>query len=175
MSDEFDGIYAPIIGSDETSSPRKPVETDPAVLARTNRLRREYDELRAGLMQELNSVEERLAQPAENAKSSLVPMKKTIKKRNDMKVGRDELQGITHIADCGQSDFERYQSRVDGLLHKQKRSERDNANLTKAEAELANAKQVPKPARIVDCVCVCANCISSTPQPTRTCAIVCQL
>lgn len=97
MSDEFDGMYAPIIGSDETSSPRKPVETNPAVLARTNRLRREYDELRGDLVQELNAVEERLAQPAENAKGSLVPMKKTIKKRNDMKVGRDELQGAAHV------------------------------------------------------------------------------
>lgn len=157
MSDEFDGIYAPIVGSDETSSPRKPVETNPAVLARTNRLRREFDELRSEMVQELNSVEERLAQPAEDAKSFLVPMKKTIKKRNDKKVGRDELQDVSLIADCDipQSDFERYQSRVDGLLHKQKRSERDNANLTKAEADLANAKQVPKPpACIVDSVLI---------------------
>lgn len=88
MTDEFDGLYAPVVGSSETPSPHKSVETDPAILARTNRLRREYDELRGDLVGELNAVEERMTQPAENAKSSLTPMKKTIKKRNDKKVSR---------------------------------------------------------------------------------------
>lgn len=95
MTDEFDGLYAPIIGSSETTSPRKPVETNPAILARTNRLRREYDELRGELSQELNAVEERMTQPAENAKESLIPMKKTIKKRNDKKVS-DQLRHMVH-------------------------------------------------------------------------------
>jgi hypothetical protein len=62
------------------------VETNPAILARTNRLRREFDELRGELSQELNAVEGRMTLPAENAKESLIPMKKTIKKRNDKKV-----------------------------------------------------------------------------------------
>lgn len=88
MVDEFDGMYAPIIGSSETQSPRKPVETDPAILARTNRLRREYDELRDELAQELNAVEERMIHPAEHAKESVIPMKKTIKQRNDKKVSQ---------------------------------------------------------------------------------------
>lgn len=88
VTDEFDGLYAPIIGSSETTSPHKPVETDPVVLSRTNRLRREYDELRGDLVEELNAVEERMTRPAENAKESIVPMKKTIKKRNDKKVRR---------------------------------------------------------------------------------------
>lgn len=43
-----------------------------------------------------------------------------------------------------QSDFERSQSRVDSLLKKPKRSDRDNVNLAKAETELANAKSVRK-------------------------------
>lgn len=89
MTDEFDGLYAPIVGSSETPSPHRPVETDPLVLARTNRLRREYDELREDLVQELNAVETRMTRPAENAKESIIPMKKTIKKRNDKKVNHE--------------------------------------------------------------------------------------
>lgn len=86
LADEFDGLYAPIVGSSETPSQHRPVETEPALQARTNRLRREYYELRGELIQELNVVEERMTLPAEQAKSYLDPMKKTIKKRNDKKV-----------------------------------------------------------------------------------------
>jgi len=86
MFDEFDGIYGPIVGSSETSTSHRPVDTDPAILARANRLRKEYDELRGDLVQELDAVEVRMTQPAENAKNYLLPMKKTIKKRNDKKV-----------------------------------------------------------------------------------------
>lgn len=86
MIDEFDGIYSPIVGSSETPSPHQPRETDPTRLARTNRLRREYDELRSDMIQELSSVEARMTQPALTAKSYLDPMKKVIKKRNEKKV-----------------------------------------------------------------------------------------
>lgn len=84
---EFDGLYAPIIGSSENPSKHTPVETDPAKLARSNRLRREYDELRGDMMEELNGVDLRMTQPAASAKDLLAPVKKTIKKRNDKKVG----------------------------------------------------------------------------------------
>lgn len=86
MIDEFDGLYAPIVGSSETETSYRPVDTNPAILARTNRLRRDYDELRGDIQQELDSVEVRMTQPAEDAKNYIIPMKKTIKKRNDKKV-----------------------------------------------------------------------------------------
>ncbi|KAJ5737589.1 uncharacterized protein N7483_002714 [Penicillium malachiteum] len=123
MADDFDGLYAPIAGSSETPTQRQNYETPRAILARTNRLRRDYDDLRTDMIQELGEVQARMIQPAQAAKDFLAPVKKTIKKRNDKK-----------------TDFERYQSKVDGLIHKQKRSDRDNANLAKAEAELASAK-----------------------------------
>lgn len=93
MADEFDGLYAPMIGSSEetdTDAPptRQPAETSPATLARTNRMRREYDELRTDMIQELNDVDTRMTQPAISAKGYLAPMKKTIKKRNDKKVSQ---------------------------------------------------------------------------------------
>ena len=93
MADEFDGLYAPIVGSSETETRHIPEETHPALLSRTNNLRREFDDLRSDLIQELNAVEQRMSQPAEHAKSYLAPMKKTIKKRNDKKV-RDLCSGF---------------------------------------------------------------------------------
>jgi hypothetical protein len=94
MMDEFDGFYAPIAGSAETPSPHRPVETDATLLGRTNRMRKEYDDLREEMIQELEVVEERMSQPAENAKSYLAPMKKTIKKRNDKKVSGACTDGL---------------------------------------------------------------------------------
>ncbi|CDM35969.1 hypothetical protein DTO013E5_5471 [Penicillium roqueforti] len=124
LIDEFDGLYGPIIGSSETPSNHNAVDTDPVRLARTNRLRKEYDELRNDLIEELGAVDTRMTKPASQAKESLAPMKKTIKKRNDKK-----------------TDFEISQGRVDSLMKKPKRTDRDNANLAKAEAELADTKE----------------------------------
>lgn len=90
LVDEFDGLYGPIIGSSETPSNHKAVDTDPERLARTNRLRKEYDDLRTDLVNELGAVDTRMSQPAAQAKESLAPMKKTIKKRNNKKVSNEE-------------------------------------------------------------------------------------
>lgn len=92
MIDEFDGLYGPIIGSSETPSNHQAVETDAVRLARTNRLRKEYDELRTDLVEELGAVDARMTQPAARAKEFLMPMKKTIKKRHDKKVGTVSVQ-----------------------------------------------------------------------------------
>ncbi|OQE12617.1 hypothetical protein PENVUL_c001G08076 [Penicillium vulpinum] len=124
LVDEFDGLYGPIVGSSETPSNHKAVETDPIRLGRTNRLRKEYDELRNDLIEELSAVDTRMSHPATQAKESLAPMKKTIKKRNNKK-----------------TDFEISQGRVDSLMKKSKRTDRENMSLAKAEAELTNAKE----------------------------------
>lgn len=92
MADEFDGLYAPILGSSETETRHIPEETPPALLSRTNNLRREFDDLRGELVQELSAVEQRMSQPAEQAKSYLAPMKKAIKKRNEKKVREGSVE-----------------------------------------------------------------------------------
>ncbi|EPS34699.1 hypothetical protein PDE_09663 [Penicillium oxalicum 114-2] len=125
LADEFDGLYAPIVGSSETETRHTPQDTPAALLTRTSNLRREYDDLRTDLLEELKMVEQRMSQPAEQAKSYLAPVKKSIKKRNDKK-----------------SDYERFQGKVDSLIHKPKRSDRENAALAKAEAELTVAKEI---------------------------------
>lgn len=120
---EFDGIYAPIIGSSDPTT-AKAAPTPEVTLARTRRLREEYEELRKELAEELNAVDQRMIRPASQAKEYLAPLKKTIKKREDRKL-----------------DYERYQSRVDSYTKKTKRSDRDNAALAKAEADLAKATE----------------------------------
>lgn len=179
MADEFDGLYAPIVGSSETETRHIPEETHPALLSRTNNLRREFDDLRSDLIQELNAVEQRMSQPAEQAKSYLAPMKKTIKKRNDKKVidlsSDSTLRSISNT-NCPhqQSDFERFQSKVDGLIHKPKRSDRENVNLAKAEADLSTAKEVHKLARTTWRLCPdqpVTNCYTRyTNKQTKTCS-----
>jgi hypothetical protein len=147
MADEFDGLYAPIVGSSETQTSHRPVDTPAATLARTNRLRREYDELREEMVQELGAVEVRMTQPAENGKNYILPMKKTIKKRNDKKVSTATpltIRSVTNLHSL-QSDFERHKGKVDSLMAKGKRSDRDNANLAKANADFAAAKEVRRP------------------------------
>jgi hypothetical protein len=86
MAEEFDGMYAPILGSSTAPTAHRPVDTDPMLLKRTNKLRREFDELRTELSQELLDVEARMTYPADQAKNFLSPIWKTIKKREERKV-----------------------------------------------------------------------------------------
>ncbi|KAL1956780.1 hypothetical protein VTO42DRAFT_6834 [Malbranchea cinnamomea] len=119
---EFEGLYCPIIGSSEPT-PRPPAPTPEATLARTARLKEEYELLRTELLVEVTMVDEKMIKPAMQAKDYLQPIKKVIKKREDKKL-----------------DFEHYQNRVDTSRKKTKRTDRDNAVLAKAEADLCKAK-----------------------------------
>lgn len=82
---EFEGLYGPIIGSSEPTI-HQPVITPENTLARTARLKEEYEELKKELLAEVNAVDERMIKPAVDAKDYLQPMKKTIRKREDKKV-----------------------------------------------------------------------------------------
>jgi hypothetical protein len=86
LTQEFEGLYSPIVGASDPSTPRSYLSTDPALLARTNRLREEYEELRRELITEIGMVDQRMINPAMQAKDCLQPLKKTIKKRDDRKV-----------------------------------------------------------------------------------------
>ncbi|KAK2766137.1 hypothetical protein FQN54_007653 [Arachnomyces sp. PD_36] len=123
LVNEFDGLYAPIIGSSDSPSKHEPAITPEETVDRTKRLSDEYGELRTDLLEEVNMVDERMIKPAIEARDYLQPIKKTIKKREDKKL-----------------DFERYQGRVDASRKKVKRSDRDNSILAKAETDLERAK-----------------------------------
>ena len=84
MIGEFEDLYAPIVGSDP--SPHNAATTPEATLARTNKLRGEYEDLQKELLTELSAVDQRMIQPASQARECFIPVKKTIKKRDDKKV-----------------------------------------------------------------------------------------
>jgi hypothetical protein len=122
--EEFETLYTPIVGAGDDYHGHVAVLTPEPLLRRTNRIQSEYAELKRDLTEDLSQVEDRLIKPAQSAKDDLHLFKKTIKKREDRKL-----------------DFERYQSRVDSALKKTKRSERDNAALSKAQSDLSVATE----------------------------------
>ncbi|KAB8235983.1 hypothetical protein BDV23DRAFT_143815 [Aspergillus alliaceus] len=124
MLSELEGLYAPIVASSDSSTAGKGVQTPQETLARTAKLAQEYEELQNELLEELNAINERMIKPATQARDYMKPLEKTIKKRDDRKL-----------------DYERYQGRVDSYSKKTKRSDRDNASLTKAENDLARARE----------------------------------
>ena len=122
--DEYSLIYGPILGAGDDYHGHSPAPTPDHIMERTVRIKQEYEDLKRDLSEDLIQVEERLIKPAQNAKDSLQYMRKPIKKREDRKL-----------------DFERYQGRVESQLKKTKRSEKDDATLTKSQAELEAATE----------------------------------
>lgn len=122
----FEELYAPIAGATETyESEREPVETPRVQMERTSKLKEYYAELRTDLLDEIALIDARIIKPGIDAQDFIQPVKKTIKKRENKKL-----------------DFERYQDRVGSLQRKLRRSERENANLAKAEVDLGRAREV---------------------------------
>ncbi|KAL5337128.1 hypothetical protein BJX70DRAFT_251453 [Aspergillus crustosus] len=120
---EFESLYSPIIGAAEDSS-HVPVPTPEATLARTRKLMTEYGNLKTELLGDLTAIDDQMINPASQAKECLLPFKKAIKKRDDKKL-----------------DYERHQGRVDNYSKRGKRSEREEAALTKAEEDFAKATE----------------------------------
>ncbi|KIV90790.1 hypothetical protein PV10_05398 [Exophiala mesophila] len=120
--EEFETIYAPIIGAGDDYHGHIPQDTPDHLVRRTNRIKADYEELKKDLTQDLTQVEDQVIRPAQTARDHLLSMKKTIRKREDKKL-----------------DFERYQSRVDSASKKTKRSERETAALAKAQSDLSTA------------------------------------
>jgi hypothetical protein len=91
LINEFEGMYAPIVGAADSYHGHQPVDTPEGTMARTVKLREEYEELKKDLMEEVNMVDDKMIKPAMDAKDSLSLMKKTIKKREDRKVSHAQL------------------------------------------------------------------------------------
>ena len=122
----YEELYAPIAGASDTyESEREAVETPRIQMDRTSKLKEYYAELRTDLLDEITLIDSRIIRPAIEAQDSIQPIKKTIKKRENKKL-----------------DFERYQDRVGSLQRKLRRSDRENANLAKAEVDLGRSREV---------------------------------
>jgi len=87
LIDEFNGMFTPILGAEESYTGREPVPTPENTMRRTTRLRDDYEALKTDLLEEVNLVDARMIKPVMDAKDYIQPMKKTIKKREDRKVG----------------------------------------------------------------------------------------
>ena len=84
-----------------------------------------YFELRSELNEEINSIEERLIRPGHDARQSIAPIRKTIKKREDKRY-----------------DVEKTQEKVHKLHRKTCRTPKEDAQLAKTEDELATLAEV---------------------------------
>ncbi|KEQ66500.1 uncharacterized protein M437DRAFT_40022 [Aureobasidium melanogenum CBS 110374] len=115
-------LYKPIEVEDDPNNPtqQKAAPTPRKYLEKAGDLQTIYAHLQKDLSTEVNSIEPRLLRPAMDAKDSLKMLKRSIKRREDLKL-----------------DYERYNSRVDSARRKETRSAREENALMKHEADLA--------------------------------------
>lgn len=87
-------LYKPIEVEDDPNNPtqHKPAPTPQKYLEKAGDLQTIYAHLGKDLSTEINSIEPRLLRPAMDAKDSLKMLKKSIKRREDLKVGQDHYQ-----------------------------------------------------------------------------------
>ena len=94
-------------------------------LHRTYQLKETYSELKNEMIQEITEIEARVIQPATDARGCIVPIRKTIKKREDKRF-----------------DYEKSQDKVNKLANKPGRTPKEDSALAKAEQEMANLADV---------------------------------
>ncbi|KAI4726478.1 hypothetical protein E4T49_05773 [Aureobasidium sp. EXF-10728] len=117
-------LYKPIEVEDDPDNPtqHKPAPTPRRYLEKASDLQNVYSTLGKDLSTEINSIEPRLLRPAMDAKDSFKMLKKSIKRREDLKL-----------------DYEHYNSRVDSARRKDTRSAREENALLKNETDLARS------------------------------------
>ncbi|KAH7016450.1 uncharacterized protein B0I36DRAFT_337702 [Microdochium trichocladiopsis] len=115
---ELESLYDPIVGAaDETAKPHN--ATPELLLERTLRLREAHDELKTDLLEEIEVVDDKVVKPVSAARDYISPVRKTIKKREKLRL-----------------DYENVQTDVTKLQRKPSRTPKDDKSLAKAEAEL---------------------------------------
>jgi len=124
LAGEFELMYQSIIGASSDYQGNVPGETPQETVDRVSRLNQQYDELKNDMMDEVGAMDHSVIRPAVDAKESIQPLKKVIKKRADKK-----------------ADFERYQGKYDSIQKKTGRTDKENAALTKHGTELDRARE----------------------------------
>lgn len=123
---EFEGLYDPIVGASDGHG-RQRAPTPQLQLERSLKLKTAYDELRTELVEEVAMIEEQIVRPATEARDCIAPIRKTIKKRENKRL-----------------DYERLQEKATKLQRKQGRTPKEDAALSKAEAEMSRAADVSR-------------------------------
>ena len=139
---EYVTLYDPIHGATEGGARRS--EPAPELqLNRTFNLQRAFEETKDEILTEIQSFEAGVIRPGTEARDSIGPLRKTIKKRENKRI-----------------DYERCAEKVKKLQRKPGKSARDDAAVHKAEDELARATEVgdtrsapsPIPANLCSCM-----------------------
>lgn len=120
----YENLYDPIVGAyDGHGAPLTP--TSQLQLTRTFKLKEAYSDLKAELVEEIGTIDDRIVQPATDARDAIAPIRKTIKKRENKRL-----------------DYEKVQDRVSKMHRKPNKTAKEDAALAKAEEELANLTEV---------------------------------
>jgi hypothetical protein len=87
-------LYQPIVAhtKDGDFQPAHvPADTPRLQMQRVSDLVGQYSELKNDMLEEVKAMDDRIIRPAQDARVGITPMKKTIKKREDRKVGHVAL------------------------------------------------------------------------------------
>lgn len=131
IASAFQDLYAPIEASsaanEDTEEERRVVHeaTPHAMLERTSGMHQAYSGLHEEMRDEITAIETLLLRPASDAKDMIQPIKKTIKKREKMRV-----------------DFENAQAKVTKLQRKPGKSAKEETQLAKAQGDLSVLSEV---------------------------------
>jgi amphiphysin len=89
-------LYKPIEGEDDPDNPtqHKAAPTPQRYLDKAGDFQSIYTNLSKDLSNEITSIEPKLLRPAMDAKDSLKMLKKSIKRREDLKVGRTQFMPL---------------------------------------------------------------------------------
>ncbi|EON97038.1 putative sh3 domain signaling protein [Phaeoacremonium minimum UCRPA7] len=116
----YESLYDPIVGAyDGHGAPLTP--TSELQLTRTFKLKEAYSDLKAELIEDIGTIDDRIIRPATDARDAIAPIRKTIKKRENKRL-----------------DYEKVQDRVAKMHRKPNKTAKEDAALAKAEDELAN-------------------------------------
>ncbi|KAF4553228.1 HOB1-like protein [Elsinoe fawcettii] len=119
VAQQLETLYRPIHDPESKYN----AESDPAMLDKALQLKSTYADLEKDLQQETNWIQAKLLQPAMDAKQSIAPLKKTLKKRENYKL-----------------DYERYKTRVDSIKQKGVTTAKADANMARSESDLSQAE-----------------------------------
>lgn len=131
VADVYANLYDPIVGASDGHG-RPSAQTPELQLHRTFKLKEVYADLKTELDEEINSIEERIIRAGNDARQSIAPIRKTVKKREDKRI-----------------DVERTQEKVHKLHRKMGRTPKEESSLAKAEDELAAVTEVQSSARCI--------------------------
>ncbi|KAK7754621.1 hypothetical protein SLS62_003404 [Diatrype stigma] len=120
---EYEGLWDPIAGATDGHGTQA-APTPELQLQRTFKLKETYAELKTDLLEEMALIDSRIITPTTDARASIEPLRKTIKKRENKRL-----------------DYEQAQDRASKLQRKIGRSPKDDKALAKAEEEMAGAQE----------------------------------